>query len=199
METVSELEGQSLDIQKREWQIRPLAWGVAVIVLLLSLFGLLGATEQILRASALYFALLVIFRLAGKHTLAGITSFDFVLLLIIGEAADQAILGKDSSLSSAVMVMLTLVTLDQIMTSLKHRYSALRDIVDGTPLMLIKNGELLSDRLNREYIEPGDILSAAREHCGIENLSQIQHAVLETHGAISVVPKSNHPDHDSES
>jgi uncharacterized membrane protein YcaP (DUF421 family) len=68
--------------------------------------------DSVLRAAAIYLVLLVLFRVAGRRTLSEITSFDFVLLLVIGEATQQALLGEDFSLIHAVLVIVTLIMLD---------------------------------------------------------------------------------------
>ncbi len=68
--------------------------------------------ESVLRAAAMYVGLLIIMRIAGKRSLAQITTFDFVLLLIISEATQNAMLGQDFSITNAFIVIITLVTLD---------------------------------------------------------------------------------------
>ena len=68
--------------------------------------------DSVLRAAAIYLVLLVLFRVAGRRTLSEMTSFDFVLLLVIGEATQQALLGEDFSLIHVVLVIVTLIMLD---------------------------------------------------------------------------------------
>lgn len=77
--------------------------------------------ESVLRAAAMYVGLLIIMRIAGKRSLAQITTFDFVLLLIISEATQNAMLGQDFSLTNAFIVIITLVTLDIGLSLLKRR------------------------------------------------------------------------------
>ena len=77
--------------------------------------------DSVLRASAVYFGLLIIMRLAGKRSLAQITTFDFVLLLIIGEATQNALLGQDFSMTNALIVIVTLVGIDIGLSLLKRR------------------------------------------------------------------------------
>jgi uncharacterized membrane protein YcaP (DUF421 family) len=72
--------------------------------------------DSVLRAAAIYLVLLVLFRVAGRRTLSEITSFDFVLLLVIGEAIQQALLGEDFSLIHAVLVIVTLIMLDVLIS-----------------------------------------------------------------------------------
>lgn len=68
--------------------------------------------DSILRAAGMYIALMLLFRVAGRRSLADLTTFDFVLLLIIGEATQQALLGEDFSFTNAMLVIATLIVLD---------------------------------------------------------------------------------------
>jgi uncharacterized membrane protein YcaP (DUF421 family) len=77
--------------------------------------------ESVLRAAAIYLFLVLLFRITGKRLLASITTFDFVLLLIIGEATQQALLGDDFSVTNAFVVVGTLVALNLLLDSLKRR------------------------------------------------------------------------------
>ena len=81
--------------------------------------------DAVLRSATIYVFLLVIFRLSGKRSLAQITTFDFVLLLIIGEATQQALLGNDFSITYALIVITTLVGIDIGLSLLKQRFQRL--------------------------------------------------------------------------
>lgn len=81
--------------------------------------------DSILRAVAIYAILMIIFRISGKRSLAQITTFDFVLLLVIGEATQQALLGDDFSLTNAALVIITLLGLDIALSMLQERFSFL--------------------------------------------------------------------------
>lgn len=146
--------------------------------------------ESVLRSVVMYLILLVIFRISGKRSLAQITSFDFVLLLIIGEATQQALLGNDFSLTNAALVVITLIGVDIAISLLKRRSPQIEKFVDSVPLILIENGEMHQDRLKKARVDEEDILVAARELQGLERLDQIKYAILERSGGISIVPKS---------
>lgn len=145
--------------------------------------------NSVLRAVAIYGFLLVIFRVTGKRSLAQITTFDFVLLLIIGEATQQALLGEDFSVVNAFVVIGTLMFLELGLTLAKSWWPALDPVLDSMPLVIVENGRLLEDRLTHERISLEDILHAARERHGVERLDQIKYAVLEQSGGISIVPQ----------
>ena len=146
--------------------------------------------ETILRAAVVYVLLLVVFRLSGKRSLAQITSFDFVLLLIIGEAVQQGLLGEDFSLTSALLIVITLVGMDIGISLLKQRSPQIDKIVDSVPLVLVEYGELHPDRMAKVRVDLEDILAAARETQGLERLDQIKYAILERSGGISVIPQA---------
>jgi uncharacterized membrane protein YcaP (DUF421 family) len=144
--------------------------------------------DSVLRAAAVYLILLVIMRVAGKRTLAQVTVFDFILLLIIGEATQQALLGEDFSIVNAAIVIGTLVLLDIGLSVLKLRSPKLDRIIDDSPVVIVDHGKLLRDRMDRARIDEQEILVAARELHGLEKLEQIKYAVLERSGGISIVP-----------
>lgn len=144
--------------------------------------------DSVLRATAVYLILLIIMRIAGKRTLAQVTVFDFILLLIIGEATQQALLGEDFSILNAAIVIATLVLLDIGLAILKQRSDLLDRVLDDTPVVIVDHGKPLRDRMDRARIDEQEILVAARELHGLERLDQIKFAVLERSGGISIVP-----------
>ena len=149
--------------------------------------------DSVLRAAIIYIALMIIMRLAGKRSLAQITTFDFVLLLIIGEATQQALLGQDYSITNAILVVITLVTLDIGLSWVKRHSRMLDKILDDVPLIIVEDGVALKDRMDKARVDEEDVLSAARHLQGLERLDQIRYAVLERSGGISIVPKRNAP------
>jgi uncharacterized membrane protein YcaP (DUF421 family) len=145
--------------------------------------------DSVLRAAAVYFFLLVVFRIAGKRSLAQITTFDFVLLLVIGEATQQALTGEDFSMTNAFIVILTLIGLNVLLSELKNRSPSIENWLEDAPVIVVDEGRLLREPMARERIDESDILTAARESHGLERLDQIKYAVLERNGAISIVPQ----------
>ena len=145
--------------------------------------------DAVLRALAVYAILLVVFRISGKRTLAQITPFDFVLLLVIGESTQQALLGDDFSITNAAIVIATLIGMNILLSEIKDRSPRAEAWLDDTPLVIVDQGRLLHDRMHRERIGEDDILHAAREAHGIERLDEIKYAVLERSGGISIVPR----------
>jgi uncharacterized membrane protein YcaP (DUF421 family) len=147
--------------------------------------------DSILRGAAIYLFLLVLFRLAGKRTLSDVTTFDFVLLLIISEATQQALLGEDFSLTNAFLVILTLIGLDIAISLWQQRWPRLGKWIEGVPLVIVEDGRPLHERMQRSRISEEDVLTAARERQGVARMDQIRYAVLERSGGISIIPKQD--------
>jgi uncharacterized membrane protein YcaP (DUF421 family) len=144
--------------------------------------------DAVLRACAVYLFLLLVMRITGKRSLSQVTMFDFVLLLIIAETTQQALLGNDFSVTNCFLLVVTLMALDKILVLLKQRSPRIAAWTEGLPLILVENGEVHQERLDESQVDVGDILAAARELQGLERLDQIKYAVLERHGGITVIP-----------
>ncbi len=151
--------------------------------------------DGVLRSLGIYVFLLVLFRIAGKRSLAQITTFDFILLLIISETTQQALLGDDGSLLNAMVVMATLIGADIALSLTKQRWPTLERWLEGLPVIVLRDGEPLQERMRNLRVDEDDILTAAREAHGLERLDQIKYAVVERSGGISIVPRAQGPLH----
>lgn len=145
--------------------------------------------DAVLRGLGVYVVIWLVLRLTGRRTMSEVTTFDFILLLIIGEATQQALLGEDFTVTNAAIVILTIVMLDDVLTMLRSGFPAFERIMDGIPVLVMKDGKPLTDRLKRERIDQDDILHSAREVHGIERMDEVESAVLEPSGGISVIPR----------
>lgn len=147
--------------------------------------------DSILRAISVYIFLLVLFRIVGRRTLAQMTNFDLVLLLIISEATQNAMVGNDYSVTNGFLVILSLLGLDIALSFVKMHFPRFERWMDGLPLLLVDNGRPIKDVMKWARIDEHDILSSARESQGLANMDQIQYAVHETNGGISIIPKQS--------
>jgi len=145
--------------------------------------------DAVLSATFIYAFLLLLMRSSGRRTLSQMTTFDFVLLLIVGEATQQALLGQDFSLTNAALVITTLLGLDLLLSLIKSRSPSFGKWVDGVPMIIVENGKVLRERTDKARVDESDILESARQLQGIERLDQIRYAVLEANGNITVVAK----------
>lgn len=146
--------------------------------------------DSVLRAAAVYLVLLLLFRLAGKRSLAQMSPFDMILLLVMGEATQQALLGEDFSLVNAFLVLGTLVGLDIFLGWARQASPAAEKVLEEPPLVIVVDGQPLRDRMAREHVDEADILHAARQSHGLGRMEDIRYAVLEAGGQISVIPVS---------
>lgn len=142
----------------------------------------------ILRAAIVYFVLLILFRIAGKRSFQQITTFDFVLLLIVSEATQQALVGDDPSITAAFLVVATFIVIDIGLSLVKERAPRLEKWMEGVPTVIVEHGRPLKDRMLKVRVDENDVLAAARESQGLERMEQIKFAVLERGGAISIIP-----------
>jgi uncharacterized membrane protein YcaP (DUF421 family) len=149
--------------------------------------------DAIYRGAIVYVLLLFIFRLAGRRTLAQMTTFDMVLLLIISESTQNALIGDDFSITNALLVIMTLVTLDISLSLLKLSSPWIERLLEGKPTILVEHGRSLTDLMKRARVDEADVLTAAREKHGLERMDQIKYAVLETSGGISIIPERAEP------
>jgi uncharacterized membrane protein YcaP (DUF421 family) len=145
--------------------------------------------DSVLRGAAVYLMLLVVFRLAGRRTLGQMTNFDFVLLLIISEATQNAMIGDDYSVTNGMLVVLTLVGMNVLLSHVKQWSRVAEVWLDGTPTVIVEQGEPKTEIMKRERVDEEDVLAAARERQGLERMEQIKYAVLETSGGISIIPR----------
>ena len=145
--------------------------------------------DLVVRGLVVYVFLLLIFRVSGKRSLRNATTFDFVMLLIIAETTQQALVGEDASVTGAFLLIVVLVGTDILLSLIKRSFPRLDRLVEGQPLVIVRNGVPWRARMRVERVDEEDVLSAAREQQGIERLEDVKRAVLERSGAISIVPR----------
>jgi uncharacterized membrane protein YcaP (DUF421 family) len=136
----------------------------------------------------MYLMLMILFKIAGRRSLADLNTFDFILLLIIGEATQQALLGDDFSITNSVLIITTLIAIDIGVSKIKQRSKRLALIVDGGPTVIVENGQPLHRRMEKARITEADIMEAARSNQGIARMSDIRYAIIERNGTISIIP-----------
>ena len=136
-----------------------------------------------------YGTLLVLFRLTGNRSLGQISTFDFVLLLIISEAIQNGMVGDNYSLTNAFVLVVTLVVIDVALSLVKQRSHTLDKWLEGTPIVVVDHGRPLRERMERARVGEDDVLTAARLLHGLERMEQVKYAVVERSGEISIVPR----------
>jgi len=139
-----------------------------------------------LRTTVIYFALFAGIRLTGARQLGQMSTFDLVLLLIIANAVQNAMVGADTSLVGGLVAAGVLLIWHGVIDRLRRKSRALAKLVSGEGIMLINHGVILEEHAHKAGISRDDLLQALREH-GVGNLKDVRLAVLEPDGAISVI------------
>jgi uncharacterized membrane protein YcaP (DUF421 family) len=141
----------------------------------------------LLRTVAVYLALLIGLRLAGKREIGQMAVFDLVVLLLIANAVQNAMVGPDTSLVGGILAAVTLLLVNAVVSRFLLRWPRLRRWVEGTPTLLVLHGKVIPAHLRREGVDEEVLLAALREH-GMAEIGEVEMAVLEIDGSISIVP-----------
>jgi uncharacterized membrane protein YcaP (DUF421 family) len=144
--------------------------------------------NPVIRGLAVYIFVLIVFRILGKRSLKEVTTFDFVLLLILSETTTDALIGEDYSLTACFIMVCTLVGTDYLFSKLKDQFKGFAIASEGAPLIMVEKGKPLRVRMEKSRVDEEDILEAARLLHGLERMDQIKYAVLERDGSISIIP-----------
>lgn len=144
--------------------------------------------NPVVRGLAIYLFILLWFRIVGKRSLAESTTFDFVLLLIISEVTQQALVGQDYSLTGSFILIVTLITTDLVFSLLKENFPFFGKVTEGLPLIIVNEGKPLIKRMRKSKVSVEDVLEAARVLHGLQKMQDIKYAILEKSGDISIVP-----------
>jgi len=140
--------------------------------------------QVVLRTAIVYILVLAGLRLAGKREMGELASFDFVMILLLANAVQNAMTGPNTSLMGGIVAAATLLVINYSVSALVHRYPRLRRIILGQRTTLIEQGIPQLDTLEREHIDEDEIMTAAREH-DILKISDIRTAWLEVDGNIT--------------
>ena len=143
----------------------------------------------VLRATAIYLLVMVLIRVSGKRAVGQFTPFDLVLLILIGNAVQNGINCGDNSLAGAAIMATTLVALNYAVAFVTSRSRAAEKIIEGVPVVLARDGHLFAGVLKRELVSDDDFTEALRMN-GVADVADVQLALLETNGSISVVPRT---------
>ena len=171
---------------ERRWQ--RLGVGLLCGVVAAALAGVIDRPATVARAALVYVFLLAVFRVAGRRTLAQVTTFDLILVLILGDATQQALVGEAGTLATTVVAVATLVLFDIGLSRAKQRWPQVDLVVDGLPIPLVNRGTRQTAQMAAEGVTDDDVLTAARERHGLSRMDEVEFAVLEQSGGISVVP-----------
>ena len=138
------------------------------------------------RTTAVYLLVLIGIRLTGKREVGQMTPFDLTLLLLLSNSVQNAMTGPDTSLLGGLVASLMLLLLNYLFAEVSGLNRRFRSFIEGSPTLLIHNGNLVTAHCAKEHISLDEVHRALREH-GVESIKEVALAVLEVDGSISVL------------
>jgi len=148
-----------------------------------------SVVEKIVRSVVVYLFLLAAFRFTGKRQVGQLTPFDLVVLLVISNVVQNAVIGPDNSLGGGLLGAVVILALNGLLVEVTYRSKRLRRVLEASPTVLVHNGKLVERNLASERITLDD-LHAAMRRAGVVDIAHVRVAVLEENGGISVIPRA---------
>ena len=143
-----------------------------------------------MRAVVVYVFLLVLLRFTGKRQVGQLSSFDLILLVVLSNAVQNAMNGGDNSVLAGIILASVLVLLNSLVGLATYKSKRLEALMEGRPLILIHNGRLFTDVMERERLTRHE-LNAALRAAGCASVEEVHWAILETNGHITVQQRKN--------
>jgi uncharacterized membrane protein YcaP (DUF421 family) len=143
--------------------------------------------ETVLRVAFIYAFLMAALRVIGKREFGQLAPFDLVVLLLIPELFQQALVRDDFSITNAIIGVSTLLVLVFATSLVSYRSPRVARMIEGVPSVLVQHGRLIEHNLTRERVSPDEVLGAVHRN-GLERLAQVKWAILGADGKISVIP-----------
>src|SRR5437867_350896 len=146
--------------------------------------------QIVVRTVVVYLAVYVGLRAMGKREIGQMTVFDLVVILLIANAVQNAMVGMDVSVQGGILAAFVLLVVNRLVALTRRLGGRWVRLLEGTPTVLVKDGEFVEPHLRKEGVDREELEMAAREH-GIESISKVKLAVLEVDGSISIVPEGS--------
>ncbi len=147
------------------------------------------ALNIVFRAAIVYVAVLLGLRLLGKKHVGQLSIIDLVLILLISNAVQNAMVGDDTSLVGGIIAAATLFLLNYLLTVILYRFRRAEVVVEGDPTLLVHDGRAIRAHLEKEKLTEVELERVIREH-GIDSVGEVKSAVMELDGTISVIPRN---------
>jgi uncharacterized membrane protein YcaP (DUF421 family) len=142
--------------------------------------------EFVIRALGVYLFILLLLRLSGKRQLGQMSTTEFVALLLISNAVQNAMNAGDNSLTGGFILAAVLVFLSWLGSVFTFKSKTCRKILEGTPTLLIHQGKIISKNLAQELLTPTDLKILLRKQ-GVHSFSEVASGVLESDGSLSLL------------
>ncbi len=142
--------------------------------------------EIVLRSAAVYVCIVVFIRIFGKKELSQLSVTDLVFILLISNSVQNSMVGSNSSLEGGLLAALTLFALNALIRMIVYKYKPVQEFLEGEAVVLIYKGKVVKNNLEKQKITQAELEASVREH-GIEKISEVDLAMLEVDGNISVL------------
>lgn len=142
--------------------------------------------DLVLRATFVYFLILVVTRAVGRRELGQLEPMDLILLVVVGDMVQQGVTQSDESVTGTLIVISTLAALTVGTSYLSFRFRRLRPLLEGDPIVLIADGQVNERALHRQRITDDELAAEARQQ-SIGSLDDVRYAILESGGKISFI------------
>ncbi len=154
--------------------------------------------EFVLRGAVVYIAILLMVRLSGKRTVGQFTPFDMILLVLLGTAVQNSLIGEDVSLLGGLILAATLIGLNYLIALVTSRSVRADRLVEGAPVVLARDGRLFERMLKRELVSRADFDEAMRQ-AGCSDIARVELGLLETNGQITILTRQDQEGESSDS
>jgi uncharacterized membrane protein YcaP (DUF421 family) len=144
--------------------------------------------DLVYRALILFFAVYFLLRVVGRRELAQMEPFDFILLIVLGDAIQQGLTQDDYSVTGALIVITSIAAIQVVVGFFAFRFKRVRSFLDGEPIVLVEDGRILEKNLRRVRISADELAEEARQQ-QVASIDDIEWGILETSGKVSVIPK----------
>src|ERR1700761_1583065 len=144
--------------------------------------------DIVIRAALIFAFVFLLTRMLGRRELNSLEPFDLILLVVTGDLVQQGATQNDQSIPGALLAISTIGVLTVALSYASFRFKRLRPILNGEPIVLVENGELIEANLRRQRLTREEIGAEARLE-GISSIGDVRWAILETNGRISFVTK----------
>ncbi len=149
--------------------------------------------EIIVRATVIYFFLWMLTRALGKRELAEMTAFELMLLVVVGDLIQQGVTQEDMSITGAMLAVGTIAAWILVFSWLGWRFRSARNLIEGVPVVVVRDGKPIEPALRLERVTLDELLESARNH-GIDNLRDVELAILEPSGQFSFLQSKSSGD-----
>lgn len=145
--------------------------------------------DIVLRTLSVYVFIFIAIRITGKKEISQLSIVDFVLVILVSNAVQNAMVGPDNSLTGGLIAAAVLFGVDYLIKLLIYRNKKIRKALEGEPVMLVYKGRYLEQNMKHEKVSHEELTEAIRAH-GIMRVENVELAIMETNGLISVIGKS---------